>query len=722
VSVAEPTVTLDPEIRAAIFWDVRALRGGSSAAQNLLAAFGAPPRRLSEDAKGPLQIAVIGVLAFTDRSDTAEALSAWALLLESKSADERLLGHLLRLWVGLPSDARAIELRDALNLARRVADEEDRARLCLKVAIAADDTGHVALAKEAGQAALESAPEGAEVRRATHWFLYDLDRSVGLPAVGGFDDDLLTQPWLTDEAWSAAVEADLNQFQDQLAGVWGGSIRMGQTPLDVLNAVQRQAAWAGLTSRRDAVTRLMCSHVLMSPRESRQNVQWAAGAWVLAGGGNISNVLASAEPNLDAEFAHGLIEQIVQMSRLRTLPQVARSIWRLVSEPDVDQLLTLLDPGMLQQPEASDAREAWANLVWRDPVLWHAHWMKLDPSRKLSAVSEALPHVTERLPEAIAVDMLSACEDASPSEQRQVAAIGAALAAVLGRDSDPWLLNAPPGDVLQVAHWRRSVVTDEALDRVTAELLKAGTQRRDGALSGQWSIGGSQTFVMLGDATALAGVSRPDVEDLLLTVIATPAMTSDDQIGAVEGLATLHRSGQLSPEAETRLHELNLEPGRGIFSQLEPTALRAAQLFALGDTLSRDEQTEVLVGCRAPSEQTRLFAVAALESILSSDEGHPGAAWTLLSAAYDPADSVLVRALDILGRSPTRVDPAVASAYLAAVANAYQTGKHDVRRAAVVAARALADASGDAGAIERVLREAGTDQSWEIREIVAGRL
>lgn len=715
-------MTLDPEIRAALLWDVRALRRGSPAAQNLLAAFGPPPRHLSEDAKGSLQIAVIGVLAFTDRSDTAEALSAWAPLLESESADERLLGHLLRLWVELAPGVRAVDLGNALDLARRVADQEDRARICLKVAIAANDTGHVEQAKEAGRAALEAAPEDAEIHRATQWFLYDLDRSVELPAFGGYNDDVLTQPWLTDEAWSAALQADLNQFQDRIAGVWGGATRIGQTPLDVLNAVQRQAEWAGLTVRRDAVTRLMCSHVLMSSSESQQNIQWAAGAWVLAGGGNIPTVLAHAEPKLDAEFAHGLIEQVVQRSRLGTLPQVARSVWRLVSESDVDWLLALLDPGTLQQPEASDAREAWANLLWRDPALWHTHWAKLDLDHKLSAVSEVIPHAVERLPAEIAADMFHACDLADPSEQRQVAVFAAAVAASLGRDSDRWLVNATAQDVLQLAHWRRSVVTDESLARVTAELLKAGNERYDGALNSHWSIGGSQTFTMLGDAAALAKASRREVEDLLLQVIETPAMASDDQIGALEGLATIHRSGHLSAEAESRLHDLNLEPGQRIFMRLEPTALRAAQLYALGDSMSSDEQTEVLVGCRAPSEQTRLFAVAALEAILASDQSHPGAAWTLLSAAYDPADSVLTRALNILGRNPTRVDPALASAYTAAVASAYQTGKHDVRRAAVLAARELAKTSDNGGALEAALREARTDQSWEIREIVAGTL
>lgn len=722
MSDVEPTVMLDPEIRAAVLWDVHALRAGSPAAKNLLEAFGPPPRSLVENAEGPLQIAVLGVLAFTDRSDTAEAVRAWAPLLESDCADERLLGHMLRLWVDLTPDAREVDLRSALALAQRVSEAEDRARICLKIGISAKDYGQLLSAKEAGQSALESASDDADIRRAAQWFLYDLDRSVELPAWGGYSDDLLTQPWLTDDAWKGALEADLNQFQDAIAGVWGGATRIGQTPLDVLNAVQRQAAWAGLLVRRDDATKLMCSHVLMSSLESRQNIQWAAEAWVLAGGGNIPTVLAHAEPKLDGEFAHGLLEQIARKARWRALPQVAGSIWRLVSEPDIEQLLTVLDPGTLQQLDASDARAAWASLLWRDPVLWHAHWAKLDIDHKLSAASEVLPQAVERLPADVALDLLNACERASGSEQRQVARIGAALAESLGQNPERWVADASSYDILQLANWRRPVVADEALDRVTVELLSTGTERYNNALDSHWSIGGSQTFLMLGDAVVLARRPRPEVEELLLRMIGTPAMAADDQLGAVEGLAIIHRAGYLSRDTESRLHEMNLELGRSIFTKLEPTALRAAQLFALGPTLTGAEQTEVLVACRARTEQTRLFAVAALETILSSDEGHPGAAWTLLSAAYDPADSVLVRALGVLGRHPTRVEPMVTPAYIAAVVSAYRTGKHDVRRAAILAARALAGAAADPGPIEAVLDEASTDQSWEIREIVAGKL
>jgi hypothetical protein len=152
-----------------------------------------------------------------------------------------------------------------------------------------------------------------------------------------------------------------------------------RTPLDVLNAAQRQADWAAAAALRDALIRLMCAHILDGDAQSEGSVRWAIAAWVLAGGDRITSVLQQAERALNATAAHGLIEATTA-SRPEVLPDVAAGVWRHIDDADLDRVLSLLDPGDPSTPARPETRQVWANLLWRDPTAWYRRWLKLDSS------------------------------------------------------------------------------------------------------------------------------------------------------------------------------------------------------------------------------------------------------------------------------------------------------------------------------------------------------
>lgn len=722
MSDGHSVLQLSPEIRAAIVWDVPTLRSGSASAQDLVHAFGPPPWHEVPDDGEPLRAAAIGVLAAA-RGQLTEALNAWSALVSSDSREEQLLGHLLRLWVRLAQDERLADLEKALELALMVANDDDRARACRKIATAAQDSGHMGLARAAAEAALAAAEDGAEIHRAVRWLLFDLgDRELGMPSFEGFSDDVLTQPWITEQGLAGVTEADLNRFKDGLKSVWGGFLRIGQTPLDVLNAAQRQADWAGLSTRRDSLIRLMCSHILESPASSDSHVRWAVTAWILAGGGDIASVLSRSEPRLDADFAHELLDTITQVpTGTNVVPQVAAGIWRIAPDDDVDRLLAMLDPGPADEPVPPEARQVWANLLWRAPVEWLLAWRRLDAPRRIAVIEELLPDLADVVTAELAGELLATCEGAPDNLLGRIAAPAAAFSTVLERDPRPWIEKALPSGVMELVRWRRSVVPEDVLRAVVAELKEAAEARRQDALEGRYGLGGGGALVMIG--RGIAAIGQPDLpaESLLLSIAGDRQMSVDDQLAALQAVALIHDSGLLSDDGIDTLRSLETAPGVQPFGTVQVGALRAAQLYALGESVSSEEESEVFAGCRASSEQVRLLSVAALEAVLSARPSDPGASWSLLSALYDPSDDVLARALDVLTRTVEAVDLRARSTALNAVVSAYRRGRHVVRLSSVQASRAL-EAFAPSEQMQRLLAAAATDPSWEVRRLIGDQL
>jgi hypothetical protein len=712
----DDSFTLSPEIRAAIVWDVPRLQQGSSAAANLVRAFGPVPWNLEDRASGPLELAARGVLA-ANVGRVQDALETWGGLVSAPAPDEQLLGHLLRLWVSLPRADRRVDLQRALDIGSRLSGRDDRARVCRKVASAALDSGEVEIARSAVQIVLDAAEPGGGLDREARWTLWNLgDRDAGLlSGGGGVDDDLLTQPWIYEQALGAATDADLDRFRDELAGVWSRALHFGQTPMDVLNSAQRQADWAAKPVLRDSIVRLMCVHILERMAESEANVRWAAMSWVIAKGKNVTAVLNRTEPRLDAEFAHELIETIAANPlRRQELPSVVAGLWRLVADDAVGQLLALLGPGELDDPTHPEARQVWANLLWRDPSAWYLSWLKLGSSERLAAITEVPPEAVDQLEPAAQSVLLAECATVEERNRWRFSSIAAALATLTGEDPAEWFDVATPQSVLELVRWRRSAVPDAVLERAIRTSEEMVNRARDEAREGTFGAGAGDSRAMLGAACAALGRPDPDAERLLLEVAGDARMSSDQQLGALQGLASMREAGVLSRSTRDALRALPDATGPQVWGKIDTGAIRVARLYVLADDLTGEEKAEVLSGCRSRELQVRLISVAALESILTAIPLDPAASWTLLSALYDPSDDVLTRALEVLARGSDQLQVEARLAAGPAVVAAYRAGRHQVRRAAVGAAAVLQNESPEAALL---VATAVNDPSWEIRRL-----
>jgi hypothetical protein len=331
-----------------------------------------------------------------------------------------------------------------------------------------------------------------------------------------------------------------------------------------------------------------------------------------------------------------------------------------------------------------------------------------------------LPDLADVLTAELADELLATCEATPSNLVGRIAAPAAAFSTVLDRDPRPWIEKAIPSGVIELVRWRRSVVPDDVLRAVVAGLKEAAEARRQEALEGLYGLGGGGALVMIG--RGIAAIGQPDIaaEALLLSIAGDRQMSVDDQLAALQAVALVQDAGLLSQEGIDTLRGLETAPGLQPFGTVQVGALRAAQLYALGESVSSEQESEVFGGCRAPSEQVRLLSVAALEAILSARASDPGASWSLLSALYDPSDDVLSRGLDVLTRKVDAVELRARRAALNAVASAYLRGRHIVRLSSVQAARAL-EALAPNEQMRRLLEAAATDPSWEVRRLVEDR-
>jgi HEAT repeat protein len=146
---------------------------------------------------------------------------------------------------------------------------------------------------------------------------------------------------------------------------------------------------------------------------------------------------------------------------------------------------------------------------------------------------------------------------------------------------------------------------------------------------------------------------------------------------------------------------------------IDTSVLRVARLGrGLADELTPAEMREVFSACRSAKEQVRLLSVAALEDVLSAEPENAASSWTLVSALYDPADEVLMRALQIVERGALEANPDASEIAVAAIVSAYRTGGSKVRRFSISAAAALGDHHPE---LVRLVASATSDASWEVR-------
>jgi len=719
VSVAEP-FELSLVMRAAILWDVPTLREGDTAAQNFLRAFEPRPENVDATPQGPLQLAAVVVRA-TAAGRYDEAQNAVDHLIASSTPAERLLGYLLRLWFGGVGEEREADLGHAHELSRRIADQEDRARVCRKIAVAAMDFGELERARTALEDGLAGAPHGSALQQSIRALLWDLGERSSLSLsdvlVDTSSDPLLAQPWVSDPAFDAITAADVERFRDGLHGIWGGTVRVGPTPLDTLNGLQRQADWAAAAGLRDLLIRVLCAHLLDGAARSDAQIRWAASSWVLARGDRITSVLARAERALDAEMASVLLQAVARNPlRLPMLPHVAIALWRHVGDEDIPALLGGLDPGLPGDVTKRESRQVWANLLWRAPHVWYREWQMLNPPSRPAALEELHPSAVDELTAAAQADLLRSCDTVDLPLREVFAGIAIALAISQDASPDQWLAIAGPDTIRDVADWRQDAVSYDVISEAVRTAMAHVAGAREQALAGQIGLEAVDPRVLLGDLAARLGHPNEEAEGLLVSIAADPRLPADHQLGALQGLVLLRHAGLLSEHARSDIRSLSDQAGPSMWGVIDTSVLRAARLWSVADELTDSELLELEAGCRSAQRQVRLVAVAAVADALRSG-ARSSAAWTLVSALYDPDDEVLSRALAEVRRGTLDAEPEALTVSLAALVSAYRTGRNTVRRAAIAAAWQLRDRP----EASRLVDSATRDRSWEVRYAATGR-
>lgn len=710
----DDVLTLAPDVRAAILWDVPALRGVGPSGQNLLKAFDPPPWRLNESADGPLDLAALGIVAaHEDRRD--DALQIWEDLAHDQDASHRLLWRLLRLWLAAPLEDRTADLRDAYELAQSIASKQDRARIYRKLAIAASDAGLVDFAKDAAKTAITTAQPGTALHENLTHMLWQLGASPSLPSFEAqrSDDPLLIQPWIRALALEGARDADLDRFRDGLVGMWGGSFRTGRTPVDVLFAAQQQADWAGAVVLRDSLVRLVCAHLLDGAARSDEQIHWALSAWVLAGGDRIQAVISKAERVLDGDISRELIDVVAANNRLEpVLQDVVAGLWRYVADEDIERVLSLLDPGHPTDLIREPAQQVWAQLVWREPETWHQAFERLTDAQKQAATIHLIPAAVDELDSDTRSDLLITCEAVPQPERHRVAAIAAALAIAQGDSPEAWLGVARPEAIIQLSEWRAESVSAEVLRGALQEVRARIEEARKQAHEGRVAMGRADNQVLLGQLSAALSSAEHGIEELLVQVAGDEQMSAESQLGALQGLTVIRLAGLLSPEIRRELRLLADVPGAEMWGIVDKAVLHAGRLNVLADELTDEELRDVLSNCRSARQEVRLISVATVEEVLEHDRHNAGATWALVSALYDPSDEVLSRALQAIARGAVSSTDAI-EVVVGAVTLAYRTGRNQVRRSAVSAALALAS---EHSAAAELVAHARHDSSWEVRK------
>lgn len=434
---------------------------------------------------------------------------------------------------------------------------------------------------------------------------------------------------------------------------------------------------------------------------------------MLAGGDRIPAVISKGERVLDGSVARQLIDLVAANSRLQAVLQdVVAGLWRYVADEDIERVLGLLDPGHLTDVIRGPAQQVWAQLVWRKPEIWHQAFMRLDDLQKQAAIVHLIPAAVDELDRDARRDLLSICKTVPEPERHRIAGIAGALAIAQGDSLEPWFEVARPEAILSLSEWRSGSVSAVVLRRALEEARSRVEEARKQSHGGRIVMGPGDNQILLGQLAAALSGDETGVEELLVAVAGDEQMSAESQLGALQGLTVMRLGGLLSVEARRQLRLLADVPGAEMWGIVDKDVLHAARLNVLADELTDEELRDVLTGCRAARQEVRLISVATIEEVLHHQASNAAATWTLVSALYDPSDEVLSRALQAIARGAVRTSDAT-EVVVAAVAQAFRTGRNQVRRSAVTAALTLVSEHSTAA---ELVASARHDPSWEVRK------
>jgi hypothetical protein len=696
-------------IVAALVWDVPTLRRlEEPGVRPFLDVMNRrPPRVEQDDAQTALTRAAHAVAAeMQGQPDQAAAMYAE---IARASGAERLLGLCLQVWSSTAAGPEV--LSTTIREIDAISDGDLRARLYCKLISAALSHHWDEEVEELLGRALAAAPAGGRLAAALRTEAYNLGT-----APLEFSDAPLPPDPLTDYAWigGLAEEADARRLRaavvEAASSPWNISFGFGATTTDEVVTALLQAEWAGAIWLRSQLQKQVATHVLLDGNAGPDLTANGLSLWILSGQRPIESVADSVEHRFDHRSADLVIGQLDRQGPLRkrtdpALAETAAALWDLVSDETVVELLDRLVLQPSDHPASLYAAMFWATASVRTPSEFERRFLAQEADQQRALLDALTPFTVSHLPSRAAEALLAAGKTHTPAQ----AHIYSLLALRVGGPQLVDLRDATAPALIRLRRDAKQLVDDTLLSRALAEMTRTVSEEFEDAKRGKRGIGSINPISVL----SLGLASAPEHERMAGLALLTDAaldtdLPADLRFDAVRGLtAVAHNAGLPEPWA-SRLRELPEHGAQAMMGDFSPAVMAAVRLglrAAVGDDIT----DEALRMVRSEEQRIRELAVEACGLAERHGRHAELVEFALSSALFDPAEPIVLKALEVLSESSPRSD-AVSRAVVSRLLTLFDKGGRAVRAQVVRVARRWR-----APGTEVILDRAVRDRSYTVR-------
>jgi hypothetical protein len=537
-------------------------------------------------------------------------------------------------------------------------------------------------------------------------------------------DDLVSYPWITDLAWSAARSSINEQLESSARGHWSFTFRAGRTPLDSAIAADVQATWAGALWLRRPIRQQLGAQLLSG--QARGPRQWAYGVlmWMLAGGGNGTAIFEAAEPHLDADSANFIVNELSEAvdspNRAGQSLELSLAAWDLLFDDAVEEILaTRLTVDPSEHPNAVTARRLWAALTARRPEIGSERFLAFDEPTRRALFDSLTPFTLGRLSTAAAEAAIESARNAiasTPEDGHAYIAFAALSRRLNAVERSPHTFEQAPAPVVaSLLEDYPEFVPATATTRAVEELASAVRRQSDDALTGRHGFGAIRPAVELGRVVGFADSSTSDAIETLLMSATDERLPTNLQFEARQGLALAFRR-QVPPQAVAERLRRAADAGAAspFLGGVSQEVLKMSRLRVLAPALTSDELADAVAACREQDGRVREVALSVVGTTLEASPGQSVLESGLMSALFDPSGGIVRLGLSYVQRLPFKSLGARRTVE-SRLPGLFETGSRDVRLEVVRAARhLLRDAPGDR-TLRSTLTKASDDRSWLVR-------
>jgi DNA-binding CsgD family transcriptional regulator len=726
------------DLRAALLWDVPALRASSSPSARafLQILYLREPTELTEPSgektsTDPLGIAAAGLTAEL-KGETESALGFYRSLAENSGLVSALGWALLTWSQDSPPDA----LEGARIAAEAIDEPILRAHYYCKLTTFTLDRGQREEAEHFFELAARNAgdsPLGTTLRF-VGFNMFGRGLTVDTQLLRGARDPLVDLPWIHEEVENNARQTLVQSVVDRAESPWRRTLRFGTTVVQAAQAAELQATWAGALWMLPSI-RLQLGAQLLTAASSPAEASLGVAMWVLGGGSSLSSIMHLAERLFDNESGDALLNQhLVRgrriISRQRFL-EVAAAAWDLISDETAAGLLTELEPTSSQEPDEDRVRSLWAVLATRVPEVWATQFKTLDRAAQSALLDSLTPEAAAFLPRNLLGLLLRLAKSrllAGGASENLYVLYASLLRRAPAKQKDDDALVAirqgPPEVIARLGRTDPDLIGVEAVARAAEELHRQVLAENDEARKGTSAIRSFDCRVRLGLALASLPAPPRHLTEALVDTAMDRAIVADYRLNALRGLIIMAQAGVLEPALAKPLTRMPSSTGPSWFSDVSDRLFEAAVRAVTALAAPRDDDDIVLLGAsRDPDPRVRDLAVDTASHVIRHrgslpEVESPMLTLSLFGALFDPAETVLLDALDAV---PTLFNERLREVVIERLQHLFASSGSSVR-AAVAQVAVQLSAHGTTAALGEIIDSARTDRSWKVRNMVRAEL